>query len=97
MLLAEHNVLPLAEATGRAYAVASELGDQWHHDHYAAYLSDFDAHAVQRVVAAFALAASPNTAEARAALEKAYDHEPDPLVRSHLRDAMKLMVDHPHP
>ena len=97
MLLAEHNVLPLEEATGRAYAVASELGDHLPHDHVAAYLSDFDAHTVQRVVAAFALAAPPNTAEARAALEKAYDHEHDPLVRSNLRDAMKLMLNHLKP
>lgn len=97
MLLAESNIMPLDEATGRAYAVASELGDTFDHDHYAAYLSDVSANAVQRSVAAFALAASPNTEEARAALEKAYDHENDPLVRSNLKSAMKLMLDHPNP
>jgi len=95
MLLAEHNVMPLDEATGRAYAWASELGDKFDHDHYAASLSDFDAHAVQRVVAAFVLAASPNTEETRAALAKAYDHENDPLVRSKLKSAMQLIWDHP--
>jgi hypothetical protein len=97
MLLAENNVMPLDEAKGRAYAWASELGDQFAHEHYAAYLSDFSAPAVQRSVAAFALAASPNTEETRAALAKAYDHETDPLVRSTLKSAMQLIWDHPNP
>ena len=95
MLLAENNVMPLDEANGRAYAWASALGDKFDHDHYAAYLSDFSANAVQRSVAAFALAASSNTAETRAALAKAYDHENDPLVRSNLKSAMQLMWDYP--
>jgi hypothetical protein len=97
MLLAEHNVMPLDEANERAYAWASAHGDTFDHDHYAASLSDFNANAVQRAVAAFALAASPNTAETRAALAKAYDHENDPLVRSNLQSAMQLMLDHPNP
>lgn len=96
MLLAENHVMPLEEAHARAYAVASKLGDTFDHDHYAASLSDFSANALQRSVAAFALAASPHTEETRATLAKAYDHENDPLVRSHLKSAMQLMLDRPH-
>lgn len=97
MLLGENNVMPLDEANERAYAWVSEHGDGFNHNYYAAYLSDFDANAVQRSVAAFALAASQDSESALTAVEKALYYERDPRVRSHLKSARNLLVDHSSP
>jgi hypothetical protein len=97
MLLTEKNVMPLDEANGRAYTWVSEHGDNFDQDHYAAYLSDFDANTAQRSIAAFALAASQNSEDALAALEKAYNHESDSLVRSNLESAINLVLNRSNP
>lgn len=97
MLLGENNVMPLDETNERAYAWVSEHDDSFDQDHYAAYLSDFDANAVQRSVAAFALAAAQDSKRARAAVEKALYQESDPRVRSHLKSALHLLSDHSNP
>ena len=93
MSLGKENIFPLEEANRRTYTWATEHGEQADQSRYAAYLSDFDANAAQRSMAAFALAAFPDTEEALSALEKAYDHESDPLVRSNLESAMNLIRD----
>lgn len=93
MLLGVNDVMTIDETNGRAYVWVSEHAGAFDQDHYAAYLSNFDTNATQRSAAAFALAASQDSASVLAALEKASLYETDPLVSSNLVSAINLLLE----
>lgn len=97
ILLTENNVMPLDEANRRAYKWVNDHSGNFDHDHYAVYLSDFDASPAQRSIAAFALAASRNSESALATLEKAYNYESDTFVRIDLESAINLLLNRSDP
>lgn len=93
MLLGVNSVLPLDRLNRIAHEWAGEHSGTFNQERYAEYLSNFDTNVTQRSVAAFALAASQDSASALNALEKALNHETDPLVRGNLETAINLVLD----
>lgn len=86
--LVEQGVIPPARAADLALGWAAGHGQEFAGDRYAAWLSDPDINRGSRSVAAYALAGSPNRAEALPALAKAVEQEPDPELRAAFASAL---------
>ncbi|WP_417914235.1 hypothetical protein [Candidatus Electronema sp. JM] len=89
MRLGDEKILSAEDAAQAAYNWADANGDTFNAEHCAAYLSESERSPAQRAIAAAALAAASDPAQAMAALQKAYDAEVDQNLRLSYAEALE--------